>query len=121
MKIKLDENMPLALAELLRFHGHDVSTVPEEHLSGAEDSVIVERATKEDRLLITFDLDFGDIRSYPIATHSGVVIFRLKDQRWAVLKNLVERLLASGQIDRLGPGLAIVDEDRIRIRSKKRG
>jgi hypothetical protein len=37
MKIKLDENMPLALAELLRFHGHDCSTVPEEHLSGVED------------------------------------------------------------------------------------
>jgi hypothetical protein len=30
MKIKLDENMALALAEMLRFHGHDVSTFFEE-------------------------------------------------------------------------------------------
>jgi len=114
MKIKLDENMPLALEEMLRFHGHDVSTVPEERLSGAKDSEIVKRATAEDRLLMTYDLDFGDIRSYPIATHSGIVVFRLRDQRWAAMENLVERLLACGLLDRLRPGLAIVDENRIR-------
>jgi len=73
--------MPLALAELLRFHGHDCSTVSEEHLSGVEDSVVVEKATKEDRLLMTFDLDFGDIRSYPIEKHAGVVVFRLRSQQ----------------------------------------
>ena len=66
MKIKLDESMPSALAELLRFRGHDVSTVPEEQLSGTEDSVVFARATKEDRLLMNFDHDFGDIRSDPI-------------------------------------------------------
>jgi predicted nuclease of predicted toxin-antitoxin system len=120
MKIKLDESMPSALAELLRFRGHDVATVPEEQLSGAEDSVVVARATKKDRLLMTFDHDFGDIRSYPIRMHSGVVMFRLRDQRWAVLKDSVERLLASGVLDRVKLGLAIVDEDRIRIRSKER-
>lgn len=32
MKIKLDENMPVALAEQLRDLGHDVHTVPEESL-----------------------------------------------------------------------------------------
>jgi hypothetical protein len=32
MKIKLDENMLLTLEELLCFHGHDISTVPEQHL-----------------------------------------------------------------------------------------
>jgi predicted nuclease of predicted toxin-antitoxin system len=52
MKIKLHENIPSALAELLCFHGHNVSTVPEEQLCKAEDSVVVERSTKEDRLLM---------------------------------------------------------------------
>ena len=118
MKIKLDGNMPLALAELLRFHGHDVLTVPEEQLSGVEDSLVVEKATQEDRLLMIFDLDFGDIRSYPVATHAGVLVFRLKDQRWAALKDVVERLVASGPLDRLRSVLAIVDEEHIRIRSK---
>jgi hypothetical protein len=33
MKIKLDENMPLSLATLLRSAGHNVCTVPKETLS----------------------------------------------------------------------------------------
>ena len=119
MKIKLDENMPQALAYLLRSAGHNVSTVAEEDLSGEEDPMILERATKECRLLITFDVGFGDVRAYPMGSHAGVVVFRLSDQRWAVLKSPVERLLASGLIDRLHQGLAVVDENRIRTRFKR--
>ena len=118
MKVKLDENMPMALAELLRSRGHDVSTVPEENLSGVEDSFILTRATEETRLLMTFDVDFGDIRSFPVGSHAGIVVFRLHDQRWAVLKEPAERLLTSGLLDRLQHGLAVVDESRIRMRFK---
>ncbi|MEW6201045.1 MAG: DUF5615 family PIN-like protein [bacterium] len=118
MKIKLDENMPFDFAELLCSAGHNTTTVVEERLSGEKDPLIVKRAAEEERLLITFDLDFGDIRSYPIGTHAGIVVFRLHDQRWAVLKEPAERLIASGLLDRLSHGLAIVDESRIRLRFK---
>ena len=118
MKIKLDENMPRSLSQLLCSAGHDVSTVAEEDLSGEEDSLVLERATKEGRLLITFDVGFGDVRAYPMGSHAGVAVFRLSDQRWAVLKSPAERLLASGLIDRLHQGLAVVDENRIRTRFK---
>ncbi|MBN1105819.1 MAG: DUF5615 family PIN-like protein [Deltaproteobacteria bacterium] len=37
MRIKLDENMPAGLTHLFRSSGYDVSTVPEEGLSGVED------------------------------------------------------------------------------------
>jgi predicted nuclease of predicted toxin-antitoxin system len=121
MRIKLDESMPLALAIFLRSAGHDVSTVAEENLSGQEDHPVLEAAAKEGRLLMTFDMDFGDIRSYPVGSHAGVVIFRLHDQRWAVLKEPVERLLKSALIDRLQYGIAVVDENRVRVRSKKKG
>jgi predicted nuclease of predicted toxin-antitoxin system len=120
MRIKLDENMPLSLAALLRSARHDVSTVPEENLSGRNDPHVLETATKEGRLLMTFDADFGDIRAYPIGSHAGVVVFRVHDQRWAALKGPVERLLLSGLLERLEHGLAIVDENRIRVRSKSK-
>ena len=120
MKIKLDENMPLSLAILLRAAGHNVSTVQEENLSGEADRHVLETATKENRLLMTFDADFGDIRSYPVGSHAGVVVFRLHDQRWASLKEPTERLLISGLLERLEGGLAIVDETRIRLRSAKK-
>jgi len=118
MKIKLDENMPIAFATLLRSDGHDTATVSEENLSGAEDNSILKRATEEGRILMTLDIDFADIRSFPIGSHAGVIVFRLNDQRWAALKEPAERLLASGLLPRLQRGLAIVDEKRIRIRFK---
>ena len=71
-------------------------------------------------MLITFDLDFGDIRSFPVGSHSGVIVFRLHDQRWAALKEPSERLLESGLIDRLKKGLAVVDEIKIRIRFEEK-
>jgi predicted nuclease of predicted toxin-antitoxin system len=118
MRIKLDENMPLSLAALLRSAGHNVSTVPEENLSGEGDPLVLETAIKEGRLLMTFDADFGDICAYPVGSHAGVVVFRLHDQRWAVLKEPAERLLVSGLLERIEQGIAIVDENRIRVRSK---
>lgn len=59
MKIKLDENMPVSLAEQLRKLGHDVHTVPEEALSGQSDPNIWRAAQAEQRFLITQDLDFS--------------------------------------------------------------
>ena len=120
MKIKLDENMPHALAELLRTAGHDVETVPDENLSGEEDGVVLRSATDEGRILMSFDLDFADIRSYPMGTHAGIVVFRIHDQKWAVLKEPAERLIASGRLERLSHGLAVVDEKRIRMRFKEK-
>jgi predicted nuclease of predicted toxin-antitoxin system len=49
MKIKLDENMPAALAEHLRVLGHDVHTVPDEGLAGAVDPDVWAAAQRENR------------------------------------------------------------------------
>jgi len=117
LKLKLDENMPAALAVLLRQAGHDAKTVPEENLSGMDDPKIISAAAQEGRILITFDSDFGDIRNYPIQTHAGIVVFRLINQRWAHLKKPAQRLIESRLFERLQGGLAVVDENRIRIRS----
>lgn len=116
MKIKLDENMPVALADMLRGAGHDVETVTDENLSGKDDITILKKATEEDRILMTFDLDFADIREYPLGTHAGIVVFRVNDQRWAVFKESAERLMDSKRLENMNHGLAVVDENRIRIR-----
>lgn len=121
MKVKVDENMPTAMVELLREARHDPATVVDESLSGAGDREVIKAATAEGRILIAFDVDFFNIRAFPPGSHAGVVVFRLHDQRWAMLKDPVRRLLASGTLERVGRGLAIVDESRIRIsRGRKR-
>jgi len=119
MRIKLDENMPAAMTELLRQAGHDALSVADEGLGGTADPTVLQAASAEDRVLITFDLDFADVRSYPVGSHAGIVVFRLHDQRWVVLEGPARHLVASGGLERIRGGLAVVDEARIRIRTSK--
>lgn len=98
MKIKLDENLPAELAELLRGLGHDVHTVPGERLVGEDDGVIFRAAVAEDRLLMTQDLDFSDIRRFRPGTHPGVVLIRLRDPS---RRKLIERLKQTLQVENI--------------------
>ena len=68
MRIKLDENIPIDLAAMITGEGHDVDTVPAENLVGASDDVIWGAAQRANRLLITQDLDFSDVR---LTLHRG--------------------------------------------------
>lgn len=119
MKIKLDENLPAGAAPLLRAAGHDVDTAIEEGLAGADDAVVLTAATNEDRALVTLDTDFANVRRYPIGAHAGIVVLRLRDQRWRAVKVALDRLAKSGILQRLKGGLAIVSEARIRLRQGK--
>ena len=84
------------------------------------DPPVLDAATAEHRILMTFDLDFADIRQYPPGSHAGIVVFRLHDQRWVNLQKPVRRLLAQGTLENLANGLAIVDESRTRIKRSKK-
>ncbi|HGJ67670.1 TPA: hypothetical protein ENS27_20120 [bacterium] len=79
MKIKLDENMPYGLVDVLSQMGHDVDTVPQEGLAGYDDTKVWSMAQKEGRFLITQDLDFSDIRRFMPGTHHGLLIVRLRE------------------------------------------
>ncbi len=79
MKIKLDENLPVGLKGILSGFGHEVDTVVGEGLTGEEDSLIWEAAQRVERLLITQDLDFSDLRRYRPGTHHGLILVRLRE------------------------------------------
>jgi predicted nuclease of predicted toxin-antitoxin system len=55
-----DENVPRATIRLLREAGIDVRSAAEE-IPGAPDAEVLELARSEDRLLLTFDRDFGEL------------------------------------------------------------
>ncbi len=119
MRIKLDENMPRDAAVRLREEGHDVMSVVDEGLGGEKDPPVLKAASDEGRILLTFDLDFANIREFPLGTHAGIVVFRLQDQRWKTLKGPLNRALAKGGLDDMAGGLAIVSEARIRYKRSK--
>lgn len=116
MRFKLDENLPNDLAEALRMRGHDVHDARGEGLGGSPDTAVLDAATTEERVFLTFDTGFADVRRYPPGSHAGIVVFRVHDQRWATLRSPVERLVAGDALARLSGGLAIVEETRVRLR-----
>ncbi len=60
MRFKLDENLPVELAEMFREAGHDAVTVLDQHLMGARDSDLASVCIREGRAIITLNTDFAD-------------------------------------------------------------
>ncbi len=75
MKFKVDEHLPVELADLLNNAGHDAVTVHDERLGGAKDDEIASVCQHEGRAFLTFDLGFSDIRSYPPLEYPGYSSF----------------------------------------------
>src|SRR5688500_16026070 len=94
MRFKLDENQPEALVADLATAGHDAATCVQEGIADVGDPSIAAHAAAEGRILITFDLDFSDVRRYPPASHPGIVILRLHSQDIRTCRQAVARLLA---------------------------
>jgi predicted nuclease of predicted toxin-antitoxin system len=86
MRLLLDMNMPLAAAEGLRADGHDAVHLRELGLERLSDHRIVAYAGTENRMLITCDLDFGDIVGSSRDARSSVVLLRLKSLRHSRLR-----------------------------------
>jgi predicted nuclease of predicted toxin-antitoxin system len=78
MRFLADEHFPMASVRLLIAAGHDVVHVG--HVASGEDDVdLLVICESEERTMLTFDKDFGDLAfrddRYP---STGVVLFRLK-------------------------------------------
>ena len=77
MRFLADENFPGAGVAALRRLGHDVLSIGE-GLRGASDSAVLDLATREYRVILTFDKDFGEIANKSkLRDACGVILFRM--------------------------------------------
>ena len=116
MQFKVDENLPVEVCDMLRAAGHDATSVLDQHLTGCADSTLAAICRQEGRALVTLDLDFSDIRTYPPADYAGLVVLRLRHQDKPHVEEVCTRMIALLGQESLAQRLWIVEEDRIRIR-----
>ena len=116
MRFTVDENVHPDVVALLRTEGYDSLSVWDQDLQGAKDPQLAEVCLAEGRVLLTFDLGFGDIRLYPPQERPGIVVLRLGSQGGAHVMAAMRRVLPLFSSLPLTGRLWVVTDRDVRVR-----
>ncbi|MCW7074785.1 MAG: DUF5615 family PIN-like protein [Candidatus Methanospirare jalkutatii] len=116
MKFLVDMALSPKTVKVLRDSGYEAIRVNELGMAKSKDREILAYAKKNDMVVITADLDFGDILANTGHKKPSVIIFRLKNPSPEHVNSLL--LSAIPHIkDSLDKGsIIVIDDYRIRIR-----
>ena len=114
---KIDEHLPIEVAELCRARGFAAATIYEQEMGGADDPRVIDVCQSEKRALISMDLDFADLRTYPPNKYYGLIVLRLGRQDKHHILHVVPSIFPLLETEPLAGQLWIVDESSVRIRS----
>jgi predicted nuclease of predicted toxin-antitoxin system len=114
MKILADENMERPIVEYLRTQGHDVLYAAEVFAS-APDPVVLSRALDEQRIVLTNDLDFGELVFHRQMGVQGIVLLRIRAASLGEKSRAFERQWPIAAPKVLGHFVVIANR-RIRVR-----
>jgi predicted nuclease of predicted toxin-antitoxin system len=81
MRFLADMGVSMRVVEWLRALGHDAIHLHDEGLQKSPNGEIFRKAVREQRIVLTFDLDFGEIVAAVGGTSVSVMLFRLRNTR----------------------------------------
>lgn len=117
MKFIADMGISQTTVEWLTEQGFDAIHVRDSKMHRASDTEIVRKAKKEKRIVLTCDLDFGDIVSASDEKSPSVIIFRLENETPGNVNRRLKQVLKESS-EYLQKGAIIsVEETRHRVRS----
>lgn len=116
MNLLIDHCVSQRTVEFLRHLGHDILTLKELGKEKAKNSEVLRFAKETDRVLVTENRGFGDIRKYPPHQYQGIILLRVRNPaiRSANHRTL-ETFLNSTHRDALR-GVIHIDTGRVRLR-----
>ena len=113
----IDEDLPRKLAAELQASELNAVDIRDLGLGGKPDSAIFEYAMQRNLTIVTADLDFASLLTYPLRSHFGIVEARLPHLLSAVSTNQrIVQALRSLSEEPLAGTIVIIEPDRVRLR-----
>jgi predicted nuclease of predicted toxin-antitoxin system len=113
----VDEDMPRSTARVLQHAGYAAADVRDVGLAGRSDTDVFDYAQSQRAILVSADLGFANLLTYPLGSHAGIVVTRtpsaLSIHR---LQMLLVNALRSLDGSDLSGTLVIVEVGRTRVR-----
>jgi predicted nuclease of predicted toxin-antitoxin system len=116
LRFLVDACVDVRLAYWLRERGYEAMHLCEEGLQTLPDGQIFTKAVAEGRVVVTHDLDFGEISALTRGKKASVVVFRLHNPRFAQLTGRLSAVLADCVPALQTGAVVIVEEARHRVR-----
>jgi predicted nuclease of predicted toxin-antitoxin system len=117
MKFLVDANLSHRVAELLRADGHDAVAVREIGMAEAPDNEILERATEEDRILVSHDTDFATLIASRRLRSPSLILIRSSDPALPIDQAmLISANLNEIEGDLNAGAIAVFARGRLRVR-----
>jgi predicted nuclease of predicted toxin-antitoxin system len=116
MRFLADAGVSPRTVEFLKQLGHEVVHVRTLGLQRAADADVVARARTDSSVVLTFDLDFGDVLAVGVLDKPSVILFRLADERADSVNRRLATVLAERLAELEAGALILVEDSRYRVR-----
>lgn len=117
MKFLADMGVSMATVEALRERGEDVVHLRELGLQTLPDDKILSKAIDEQRAVLTFDLDFGELLAAGGGKGPSVILFRLRNQTPAAVTPKLFQVLGNCRSVLETGAIIIVEDEGYRVRT----
>jgi predicted nuclease of predicted toxin-antitoxin system len=111
-----DMCMDVRVATWLIAQGHDATHLRDQGLQRLPNGEIFDKAIAESRVVVTFDLDFGEIVALCKGRKAGVILFRLRNTRTDFVIQRLSTVIAECADALTRGAIVIVEETRHRVR-----
>ena len=116
MRFLADAGISPKTVEFLIQLGHEAIHVRTLGLQRAGDLEVIDRARMDSSVVLTFDLDFGDVLAAGVLDKPSIIIFRLADERSDAVNRRLSAVLAERVAELELGTLILVEDTRYRVR-----
>ncbi len=113
MKFLANENVPVSSVNYLKSKGYDITSIGVDE-AGVSDQQFMDIATKQDRTIITYDSDYGElIFKYGFKPNAGVIFIRQQPTEPLETAKIIEQLTSNTTLS-FARTLTVVDLNSLR-------